>query len=110
MTVTFPTSPIIKLKLGVKEIEELLRHLGNVRRLMKAEVLSLFAPGQKVMAVPDPAWATEVDAIVGSTLLRVPDPRYGCLHYVIPRDEARNLVGFLQLTLIACRLCHRRRS
>jgi len=96
VTVTFPTSPIIKLKLGVKEIEELLRHLGNFRRLMKPEVPSLFAPGQKVMAVPDPAWATEVDAMVGSTLLHVRDPRYGWLHYVIPRDEARKLAGFLQ--------------
>jgi hypothetical protein len=96
VTVTFPTNPVVQLKLGVAEVEDALVNLGRLRLMMKPPIGSQFPPGQKVWTVPDPAWATEVDAMTGSTLLHLRDPRYGWLHYLIPGDQARKLGGFLK--------------
>jgi len=96
VTVTFPTDPVMQLKLGVGEVEEALANLGRFRLLMKPKIAPQFPPRQKVLTVHNPAWATEVDAMTGNTLLHLRDPRYGWLHYGIPGDEARKLAGFLQ--------------
>jgi len=48
-----------------------------------------------VPAVTNPAWVVEPDAMMGNALLHVRDPRYGWLHFLIPKDEARKLAGAL---------------
>jgi hypothetical protein len=48
--------------------------------------------------VIDPNWATE-PAVINQgfhTILHIRDPRFGWLHYALPRDEARNLAALIQ--------------
>jgi len=96
VTVTFPTDPPVALKLDLSVIEDMLKNLGRFRGQMQPEVPKQYAMGQKVEAIHDPAWVTEPDALMGNSLLHVRDPRYGWLHYLLPREEARKLATFLQ--------------
>jgi hypothetical protein len=96
VTVTFPTDPIVQLKLNVGDVENMLKELGRFRGFMKPEIAPQFPMGQKVEAVPDPAWVTEPDLLAGNSLLHLRDPRYGWLHYLLPREGAEKLAGFLQ--------------
>jgi hypothetical protein len=96
VTVTFPTDPPVALQLDVSSVDEILKNLGEFRELMKPEIPPEYSLGQKVAAIPDPAWRTEPDALMGNSILHIRDPRFGWLHYMIPRGEARKLAGFLQ--------------
>lgn len=96
VTVTFPTDPPVALKLDARRLGELLQNLGEFRAHMKPEVPRDYALGQKVAVIQDPRWETEPDALIGNSLLHIRDPRFGWLHYMIPREQARKLVGILQ--------------
>ena len=96
VTVTFPSDPPVALRLDVGAVEEILRNLGQFRDQMKPAVAPTFAMGQKVGAVPDPAWVTEADLLRGHSLLHLRDPRYGWLHYLLPPHEAQKLGELLQ--------------
>ena len=96
VTITFPTDPPVALRIDLDGVEDMLKNLGDFRAAMKPEVPKTFALGQKVLAVPDPAWVTEPELMVGNSVLHVRDPRFGWLHYMVPREEAKKLVGFLQ--------------
>jgi hypothetical protein len=96
LTLSFPSTPPVSLKMDVRGIEDFLKYLGEFRYAMKPEIPKTFARGQKVSAIPDPAWVTEPDAMRGDSILHIRDPRYGWLHYVLPRKEAKKLAGLLQ--------------
>jgi hypothetical protein len=96
VTVTFPTTPPVALQLDVAGIEDILKNLGDFRSVMWPEVTKIYRLGQMVKAIPNPIWATEPDAIEGNTLLHIRDPRYGWLHYMLPREEARKLAAYIQ--------------
>jgi len=96
VTLTFPTEPPVALKLDAVQIDDLLRNLGMFRGGMQPEVPAGYALGQKVEAVLNPAWMTEPDLLMGDSLLHLRDPRFGWLHYLIPKGEAKKLAGFLQ--------------
>jgi hypothetical protein len=96
VTLTFPTEPPVALKLDAVQVDDLLRNLGIFRGSMKPEVPTKYALGLKVEAVPDPAWMTEPDLMLGDSLLHIRDPRFGWLHYLIPKTEAKKLAEFLQ--------------
>lgn len=96
VTVTFPTVPPIQLRLDVNEIENMLSHLGEFRALMNPPFPADFAMGQKVGAIPNPAWVTEPELMNGDSLIHIRDPRYGWLHYMIPREQSKKLAGLLQ--------------
>jgi hypothetical protein len=96
VTLTFPTEPPVAFKLDHLQVDDLLRNLGIFRGSMKPEVPTEYALGQKVEAVPNPAWSTEPDLMMGDSLLHIRDPRFGWLHYLIPKGEAKKLAGFLQ--------------
>jgi hypothetical protein len=93
VTVTFPTSPETTVRPDVSGVEDILKNLGTFRQLMKPEIERDFAMGQTVQAIDDPRWVTEPDALMGDTILHLRDPRYGWLHYRIPRKEAQKLVA-----------------
>jgi hypothetical protein len=101
VTLTLPTEPPTAIVFSTETIQEMLQNVGEFRGHMKPEIPKTYALGQKVVAIPDPAWATEPDLLMGNTLLHVRDPRYGWLHYMIPREEVRKLVGYLQAQLDA---------
>jgi hypothetical protein len=96
VTVTFPTQPLVVLKLSVADMENMLEHLGAFRALMHPPREPSYAPGQKCECIPNPAWLTEPDALLGNTLFHLRDPRFGWQHYMIPREEARKLARVLQ--------------
>jgi hypothetical protein len=96
VTLSLPTTPPAALQMDALGIDGLLENLGDFRALMQPEVPKTFPMGQMVDAIPDPAWVTEPDAMLGNTVLHIRDPRYGWLHYVIPREEARKLASVLQ--------------
>jgi hypothetical protein len=96
VTVTFATQPQIALKLSVADMENMLEKLGAFRAQMQPPREPSYAPGQKCECVPNPAWLTEPDALLGNTLLHLRDPRFGWQHYMIPREEARKLARVLQ--------------
>lgn len=96
VTITFPSDPVVQLHYDLAAIEEMIENLGMMRNAMLPEVAREYPPGQRVAAVPDPIWRTEPDIMAGDSLLHIRDPRYGWLHYLIPREEARKLSEFLQ--------------
>jgi hypothetical protein len=96
VTLTLPTDPPTEVIFNTETIQDMLQNLGDFRGGMKPEIERTYALGQKVTAIPDPAWTTEPDLLMGNTLLHIRDPRYGWLHYLIPREEARKLAGYLQ--------------
>src|SRR3954447_18548109 len=75
LTLSFPSSPPIAMKMEVRGIEEFLKNLGELRYAMKPEIPKTFARGQQVAAVPDPAWVTEPDVMQGNNILHIRDPR-----------------------------------
>jgi hypothetical protein len=96
VTVVFPTVPRLALKLDVAGVEDLLRNLGDFRSSMNQQVPKTFELGQKVGAVPDPCWVSEPELMHGASLIHLRDPRYGWLHFLLPRPEAAKLGTVLQ--------------
>ena len=96
VTVTFPTSPAVQIRLDVTAVEEVLKNLGDFRNVMHPEVPHQHAPGQGVQALVDPAWLTEPDIMRGDSILHIRDPRFGWLHYLLPRAQSRKLAALLQ--------------
>ncbi len=91
VTVTFPTNPPMVLKLNAAGVDAILQGLGGLRSAMQPTVAPDFAAGQQFLAVPHPSWLTEADALQGNAVLHLRDPRFGWLHYMIAREEARKL-------------------
>ena len=83
-------------QLDVAGVEKILENLGKLRSLMQPAIPSDQAVGQKVAAVSNPRWVTEPDIMRGDSLLHIRDPRYGWLHYLLPRGEAQKLGATLQ--------------
>jgi hypothetical protein len=96
VTLSLPTNPPAAIKMDVAGVEDVLKNLGEFRGAMKPEIPKTFVMGQKVAAVPDPIWVTEPDLMLGNSILHIRDPRYGWLHYLLPKEEARKLASFLQ--------------
>jgi len=96
VTLTLPTNPPATLRLKLADIEDMLAHLGDFRELMKPPVPATYAMGQVFDAVPNPAWVSEPELMQGNSALHIRDPRYGWLHYMLPREEAQRLASFLQ--------------
>lgn len=101
ITITFPTSPLISIAWSAPVVDEVLENLGNLRAHMTPSFPESWTLGQTVFAISNPAWATEPDALIGNTLLHIRDPRFGWLHYMIPRDQARQLADVLQIQVNA---------
>lgn len=95
VTITLLSDPPVAVRLGVEELEKLLTNLGDFRSAMKPEVTPDHEPRQNVLAVSNPRWMTEPDPLFGRSLLHLRDPRYGWLHYMIPKEEAQKLAGYL---------------
>jgi hypothetical protein len=95
VTITFSTEPPVAMKLTTADVDNMLQNLGAYRGEMKPVVPATLALGEKVAAVPDPNWATELDAMMGDSLLHLRDPRFGWLHYLLSKDGARKLGDLL---------------
>ncbi len=96
VTVTLATEPQVAVTLSVADIDLMLEKLGALRARMQPPREPGYSAGQKCECVTNPGWLTEPDALQGNSLLHLRDPRFGWLHYMIPREEARKLAQVLQ--------------
>ena len=95
VTVRFPTNSE-SLELDATALEKMQAKLGELRALMIPPIHPDWAMGQKVVVRPNPRWVSEPDVMRGDSLLHIRDDRFGWLHYLIPREAAAKLAGFLQ--------------
>jgi hypothetical protein len=91
VTLTLPTDPPVALRLNSAQVDDMLRNLGDFRASMAPPHDTAWQPGRRVVAEPDPCWLTEPEILMGNSVLHVRDPRYGWLHYLLPRHAAREL-------------------
>jgi hypothetical protein len=91
LTVTFPSDPPVVLRLNAAGVDSLLHGLGGLRMQMQPQPEPEFAAGQQFAAVTDPSLATEVADIEGNSIIHLRDPRFGWLHYMIRKEQARKL-------------------
>jgi hypothetical protein len=97
VTLTLPTDPPTVVVFNTATVDDMLKHLGDFRGQMKPPIQpTQWKGGQTVDAIPDPAWYTEPDALMGNTLLHIRDPGHGWLHYLLPRETAKKLANLLQ--------------
>jgi hypothetical protein len=100
VVVTFQTTPPTSLKMDIGEVEGVIAGLGGLRADMWPQVSKAYRLGQGIIDDPvvDPNWGTEPAEINQGfhTILHIRDPRFGWLHYALPRDEARNLAALIQ--------------
>lgn len=97
VTVTFPSDPPVVLKLDASGVDSLLQGLGGLRSQMHPQPAPDFATGQQFVAVPDPSFVTETEEIRGASILHLRDTRFGWLHYVLAKEQARKLAVSLFL-------------
>src|ERR1700712_4903403 len=103
VTLSLPTEPPASIQLDAAGVEDALNKLGEFRAAMSPVIPVTYEMGQKIDAIVHPIWATETEVTLGDTVLHFRDPRYGWLHYVLPREHARMLIGFLQVQVNAPR-------
>ncbi|KWV59982.1 hypothetical protein AS026_27165 [Rhizobium altiplani] len=97
LTITFPTDPPVAFVLDTESLSKLIEGAGQIRAEMPPPHDETWEGGKMVDAVLDPRWYTEPDALLGEPLLHIRDPRYGWLHYALPRESARALGTLLIL-------------
>ena len=96
VTVYFPTAPSATFRMDAREIDSLVKDLGYLRGALEPTVPSEPPVDPMVLALDNPTWRISSEVMEGNTLLRMRDPRYGWLDYLIPREEARRLIELLQ--------------
>ncbi len=96
VTITYPSNPPVEIKLHALEVEKMLAIIGDYRSVMEPEIAAEYLPQQNVSAISSPIWQIESDPLSGNSLLRLRDPRFGWLHYLIPNGEAEKLAQHLQ--------------
>ena len=98
VTLTLPLDPPVALILKAADVIEIIKVLGDLRPQLQPPILADWpAVLQKVDAVPDPRWFVEPELMQGNSLLHLRDPRFGWLHYMFPRHEAKKLAEYLVL-------------
>jgi hypothetical protein len=95
VTLTFPANPPFDLNLDTAGVETILESLGKIRAAMVPGFARTFGFGQKVEVIENPSYATELELMHGHSLIHLRDPRFGWLHYVLPKPEAGKLANVL---------------
>jgi len=96
VTATFPTNPPTTLTLSTTDVDAVLKNLGSLRGDMQPEVPDEASPDQGEEPIADPAWEVLPPESGDGAILGLRDPRFGWLHYAIPKEEAQKMGGFLQ--------------
>lgn len=81
----------VQLKLDVAAVDGLIQQLGALRSALKPMVPMEIGFEETVGAIPSPRWGVEPEAVSGDILFHVRDPRFGWLHYILPRDDSGKL-------------------
>lgn len=96
MTLSLDGKPGDDVRLTAEQADRLVRTIGDARAKMQPPPQQNWAFGQTVSAIYDPRWTTEPDRSDGNTLLHIRDPRFGWLHYTVPRTTAQQLGTLLK--------------
>jgi hypothetical protein len=91
VTVTFSTEPPVSVEIDTAEVESIVQNLGTFRGFMLPETPAEWPAERSVDAFPDPCWRVEAELMTGDSLLHIRDPRFGWLHFLLPREAARLL-------------------
>lgn len=94
-TATFSDNPPVYLNYDVAAVEELQKSLGAIRGAMVPEVAAAPGENEQIAAIANPSWVIRPARTSGDCLLQLRDPRFGWLHYFIPKAEAAKLLDFL---------------
>jgi hypothetical protein len=97
VVITFGAEPPVRVELDTGEIDEALTNLGALRALMRPEHPAEVP--EAAATVFNPTLVCDSEPVLAHSVLHVRDPRFGWLHYVIPRDVGDELA----LALIAYR-------
>ena len=98
VTITFPTVPPVSLVLKTPDVEELLKNLGEFRGRMSPPVaLEYDVAAPTVQAIPAPAWYSFPETMLGQSVIAMRDPRFGWLHYLLPKEHAKKLAAILNV-------------
>jgi hypothetical protein len=95
VTVTFQADPPFEVVLDAAEIDDLLRNLGGLRAMMEPAHLLNFKKDGDINFIVDPRWEYDQETMLDQPVLRIRDPRFGWLHYVITPDTAKKLAAML---------------
>src|SRR5580704_8069179 len=89
--ITFPTEPLpVRVRMTTAAVEANIKALGEMRSVMLPGIPERWER-QTVNCYRDPAWAVENDRLAGDVLLHLRHERFGWLHFVIAKAEARKL-------------------
>lgn len=92
---TFRADPLIRIELDTVEVDDVLANLGEMRSLMQPEHPTDLDGTQPGSTVFNPRWIFEHKPVLPHSVLHIRDPRYGWLHYAIPRDIGETLAAEL---------------
>jgi hypothetical protein len=95
VTVTFHGDRLFHVELDAGEIDGLLKNLSELRAMMQPPHPFDFTKNADINFIVDPRWEYGHEPSLGQSVLRIRDPRFGWLHYVISRDTARKLADAL---------------
>jgi len=95
--IVVPSEPQVTLSLDAAHLDMFIKALADARGALLPEHPMDLAPGTKVNAVTDPRWSTAQEPLTGGSVLHLRDPRYGWMHFVLPRHEAARLGKLMQL-------------
>jgi hypothetical protein len=97
-TLKFSEAPAIAVEFDVGRIEEALEHLGAFRSSMQPPIPNSWPDdATSTRAIDEPQMVVDMDPSAESPVLRVRDPRFGWLHYVLTPQQARQLGSALVL-------------
>ena len=95
VTITFQAGRLFDVELDADEIDGLLRNLGELRAMMQPAHPFDFKEVEHANFMVDPRWEFGDEPLLDQKVLRIRDPRFGWLHYVISDDSARKLADAL---------------
>src|SRR5262245_35645916 len=85
VTITFPTEPPMSYKMQTSVVDDLLRAVGMLRAHMLPEHGYEDLTHKKTDPIINPHWAAGSELLNGDIVLKIRDPRYGTLSFLLPR-------------------------
>jgi hypothetical protein len=88
ITITLPTR---HLEFTADELAAFIHALGDLRSRMTPKIPQTLPVSDGHEAHQNPCYQCEQDHLRSGSLLHLRDPRYGWLHFLVPKNEARKL-------------------
>jgi hypothetical protein len=86
-----PEAPDAVLAFTTGGVDEHIQHLGLTRAGMVPSISSIWERGQRVDCYRNPVTVVEADQLARDAILHLRDERFGWLHFIFSKDEARKL-------------------